>query len=184
MNYCTQCGSPVEQNIPDGDDRPRHVCTQCGFIHYQNPKMVVGCIPVWEDRILLAKRSIEPRYGKWTLPAGYLENGESVADGACRETREEANARVLNLKSFGLFNMPQINQIYFIFRSELANMNFGAGHESLDVRLFREEEIPWDGIAFKVIGRTLELFFEDRAGGSYSFHMEDIHFNRSVKDRS
>jgi ADP-ribose pyrophosphatase YjhB (NUDIX family) len=185
MKYCTQCGSRVKQEIPHGDDRLRDICTQCGFIHYHNPKMVVGCIPVWEEKILLVKRSIEPRYGKWTLPAGYLENGESVAEGAARETREEANARVSSLKPFALFNMPQINQIYFMFLSSLENTDFGAGHESLDARLYREEEIPWEKIAFKVIKRTMELFFENRsAGGEYPFHMEDIYFDRSVKERS
>ncbi len=170
--------------IPEGEDRLRHVCTQCGFIHYQNPKMVVGCIPVWKDKILLVKRSIEPRYGKWTLPAGYLENGESAADGASRETLEEANARVSDLKPFGMFNMPQINQIYFMFLSDLVDTDFGAGHESLEVRLYKEEEIPWDEIAFKVIKRTMELFFEDRSTGEFTFHMEDIYFDRSVKYRT
>ena len=184
VNFCTQCGSPTEQGIPEGDDRIRQICTKCGFIHYHNPKMVVGSIPTWEDKILLVKRAIEPCYGKWTLPAGYLENGESVVDGARRETREEANATLGDMTPFGMFNLTQINQIYFMFYSDLLSADFGAGHESLEVDLFTEDEIPWDEIAFKVIKLTLERFFEDRKANNFTFHMENLYFERSTKDRT
>ena len=184
INFCTQCGSPVDHVIPKDDDRLRFVCKNCGYIHYLNPKIVVGSIPIWEDKILLVKRSIDPCYGKWTLPAGYLENGESVKDGARRETREEANATLGEMHNFGLFNLTQINQIYFMFYSELLKTDFSAGHESLEASLFKEEEIPWDEIAFKVIRHTLELFFKDRASQNYSFHMENLYFDRSWKDRT
>ncbi len=184
INFCTQCGSEIKQEIPQGDDRERDVCSKCGFIHYFNPRLVVGTIPIWEDRILLVRRAIEPCYGKWTLPAGYLENGESVLDGALRETREEAHARIENLKSFALFNMTQINQIYYMFYGQLSDTDFKAGSESLEVKLVREKDIPWDDIAFKVIRITLERFFEDRSKGSFDYHMEDIFFERSIKYRS
>ncbi|MCG8339346.1 MAG: NUDIX hydrolase [Proteobacteria bacterium] len=184
MNFCTQCGSATKIEIPQGDDRERDVCTKCGFIHYFNPRLVVGTIPIWEDKILIVKRAIEPCYGRWTLPAGYLENGESVLDGALRETREEANARIENLQSFGLFNMTQINQIYYMFYGQLSDTNFDAGAESLEVKLVKEEDVPWDEIAFKVIRVTLERFFEDRRKGSFDYHMENIYFERSIKHRS
>ena len=184
INFCTQCGSATKIEIPQGDDRERDVCTKCGFIHYFNPRLVVGTIPIWEDKILIVKRAIEPCYGRWTLPAGYLENGESVLDGALRETREEANARIENLQSFGLFNMTQINQIYYMFYGQLSDTNFDAGAESLEVKLVKEEDVPWDEIAFKVIRVTLERFFEDRRKGSFDYHMENIYFERSIKYRS
>lgn len=181
MKHCTQCGSLVEMNVPAGDDRPRHVCTNCGFIHYHNPKLVVGTIPIWQDKILLVKRAIEPRLGKWTLPAGYLENGESVVDGARRETTEEAKADLGELTPFGVFNMTQIDQIYFMFYGKLNSTNFGPGTESLEAALFTEDEIPWDEMAFKVIHHTLKLFLQDRKNNHFTFHMEDIFFDRSKK---
>lgn len=178
IKFCTQCGSAVGQKIPEGDDRPRSVCLDCGHIQYHNPKLVVGSIPIWEDKILLVKRSIEPCYGKWTLPAGYLENGESVVDGARRETSEEANATLGEMHPFGLFNLTQIHQIYFMFYGKLLNTDFGAGHESLEVQLFKESEIPWNEIAFKVIHITLERYFADNAAQNLTFHMENIFFHR------
>lgn len=176
MNHCTKCGSPLTQSIPKGDDRPRYVCTNCGHIHYLNPRMVVGTIPVWENEILLVRRSIEPKYGLWTLPAGFLENGETVMEGARRESTEEANAKMGELIPFGLFNLTQVNQIYFMFRGNLQSTDFSPGYESLETRLFKEDEIPWDSLAFTVIRVTLEIFFKDRINGSYGFHMEDIYF--------
>lgn len=185
IHFCTQCGSKVHKSIPPGDDRERDVCSHCGFIHYSNPRLVVGTIPVWEDRILLAKRAIEPRYGKWTLPAGYLENGESILDGALRETREEVQAQLTDVRTFGVFNLTQISQIYYMFTGTLLNGEYGAGSESLEVELLREEEIPWDEIAFKVIRVTLERFFQDRKDGDgCSYHMENIIINRSFTKRS
>ncbi|MCU7806270.1 MAG: NUDIX hydrolase [Candidatus Thiodiazotropha sp. (ex Semelilucina semeliformis)] len=162
MKFCSQCGSAVEVNIPEGDNRPRHVCAACGTIHYQNPKIVVGCIPVWQEKVLLCRRAIEPRYGFWTVPAGFMENGETSQQGAARETLEEACARVDVEGLYTLFNLPHINQIYLLFRSRLLDLDFGAGTESLDVGLFEEHEIPWDEIAFPVVRETLRLYFKDR----------------------
>ncbi|MCU7797013.1 MAG: NUDIX hydrolase [Candidatus Thiodiazotropha sp. (ex Myrtea spinifera)] len=162
MKFCSQCGSTVEVNIPEGDNRPRHVCAACGTIHYQNPKIVVGCIPVWQEKVLLCRRAIEPRYGFWTVPAGFMENGETSQQGAARETLEEACARVDVEGLYTLFNLPHINQIYLLFRSRLLDLDFGAGAESLDVGLFEEHEIPWDEIAFPVVRETLRLYFKDR----------------------
>ena len=153
---------------------PRHVCDDCGTVHYQNPKIVAGCIPMWEDKILICKRAIDPRYGKWTLPAGFMENGETVVQAAMRETVEEARARVIDLELYGLFNIPHVNQVYIMFRGELEAPNFSSGPESLEVRLVTESEIPWGELAFPVIKRTLDLFLEDRRRGSFGNHMFDI----------
>jgi ADP-ribose pyrophosphatase YjhB (NUDIX family) len=167
MKYCSQCGAELEFKVPDGDDRPRFVCPECTSIHYQNPKMVVGCIPVWEDRILLCRRAIEPRYGYWTLPAGFMENGETSQEGAARETLEEANARVEVGRLYSLFNLPHIDQVYMLFRSRLLDLDFFPGKESLEVNLFREEEVPWGSIAFPVVQETLKLYFNDLNAGSF-----------------
>jgi ADP-ribose pyrophosphatase YjhB (NUDIX family) len=174
MNYCTDCGAELTQRIPPGDDRLRYVCDACGTVHYQNPKMVVGTIPIWHDKILLCRRAIEPRYGKWTLPAGYLENGETASEGACRETIEEAGAKLDSLVPYALLNLTFVNQIYVMFLGRLLDSEYQAGAESLDVRLFREEEIPWDELAFTVITETLRLYYKDLAKGTFSFHMGDI----------
>ena len=167
MNYCSQCGSQVSTRIPAGDDRQRFICDTCNTIHYQNPKMVVGCIPEWEDKILLCKRSIEPKYGKWTLPAGYLENGETIVDGAKRETVEEAGARVERLEPYALMSIAHINQIYLIFRARLVDTGFAPGKESLDVKLFSEDGIPWDDLAFIVVRETLQRYFKDKPNGIF-----------------
>ena len=167
MKYCSQCGAQLEFKVPEGDDRPRFVCPECASIHYQNPKMVVGCIPVWEDRILLCRRAIEPRYGLWTLPAGFMENGETSQQGAARETLEEANARVEVGGLYSLFNLPHIDQVYMLFRSQLLDLDFSPGKESLEVNLFREEEIPWEAIAFPVVQETLKLYFTDHKAGGF-----------------
>ena len=167
MNYCSECGNALEVNVPDGDNRPRHVCSSCGTIHYQNPKVVVGCIPVWEDQVLLCRRAIEPRYGLWTLPAGFMENGETSRQGAARETLEEACARVAVEGLYTLFDLPHINQVYLLYRSRLLDLEFAAGDESLEVALFREHEVPWDRIAFPVIAESLRLYFTDQAQGEF-----------------
>jgi ADP-ribose pyrophosphatase YjhB (NUDIX family) len=174
MKYCSQCGSEVSLQVPTGDNRPRYVCGACGTIHYQNPKMVVGCIPEWEDRILLCRRAIEPRYGLWTVPAGFMEQGETSQQGAARETLEEAHARVEVDALYSLFNLPHINQVYLIFRSRLLDLDFRPGAESLEVSLFDEAEVPWHQIAFPVIKETLGLYFRDRANGGFSMHSGDI----------
>jgi ADP-ribose pyrophosphatase YjhB (NUDIX family) len=174
MKFCTDCGTRVMLETPPGDDRKRFVCRSCGLIHYQNPKLVVGCIPEMEGRVLLCRRAIEPRYGKWTLPAGYLENGETVTMGAKREAFEEARATFADLEPYLLFNIRHINQIYLMFRGQLANGRYGSGHESLEVRLFEEAEIPWDDLAFGVIRATLSRYFQDRPTGIFDFHIGDI----------
>ena len=174
MNYCSHCGARVELRVPEGDTLPRHVCTSCGTVHYENPKMVVGCIPEWENRILLCRRAIEPRRGLWTLPAGFMENAETTAEGAQRETLEEANARVEILGLYALFNIPHINQVYMLFRARLLDLDFSAGAESLETRLFEENEIPWEEIAFVTVRRTLRHYFDDRRRGEFQFHMGTV----------
>jgi len=174
MNFCSNCGHSVTYLTPKGDDRSRFYCDSCGMIHYQNPNVVVGCIPELEEQILLCRRAIAPGYGKWTLPAGYLENGETVAAGAKRETFEEAHARVDILAPYALYNICHVNQIYLMFRARLKDDNFHAGSESLEVRLFRENDIPWKEIAFRVINATLLKYFDDRRSGRFSFYMDSI----------
>lgn len=175
MNYCSHCGNRLALSIPDGDDRARSVCGSCGRIHYQNPKLVVGCIPEWNGSILLCKRSIEPRYGMWTIPAGFLESGETVVEGAQREAHEEALARVDNLIPFALYNITFVDQIYLIFRARLIEGKYGVGSESLDAGLYSEKDIPWDQFAFTVVRETLKHYFADRESGTFRFHMGDIH---------
>ncbi len=174
MKYCSQCGSKGDYHIPAGDDRPRFVCAGCQTIHYDNPKLVVGCIPLWEQRILLCRRAIEPRYGKWTIPAGFLEIGETVQDGAKRETFEEAGARVEGLKPYALYNLSFVGQVYLIFLSHLIDGKFHAGHESIAVSLFEEHEIPWDEMAFPVIRKVLHQYFKDVSKERFNFHIGDI----------
>jgi ADP-ribose pyrophosphatase YjhB (NUDIX family) len=175
MKFCSECGSPdVAWRIPDGDTVPREVCGACGAIHYRNPKVVVGCLATWEDRVLLCRRAIEPRHGLWTLPAGFMENGETLAAGAARETIEEARARVDVGDLYTVISLPQISQVYVMFRSRLLDLDFGPGPESLEVRLFHEDEIPWDRIAFRTIARTLRTFFLDRRDGAFPLHVSAL----------
>jgi ADP-ribose pyrophosphatase YjhB (NUDIX family) len=174
MKFCSACGAQVSLRVPPGDSLARHVCDACGTIHYSNPKMVVGCIPEWEGRILLCKRAIEPRYGLWTLPAGFMENGESVADAARRETLEEAKARVQLAEMFSMLSVPHINQVHIFYRAQLLDLDFGPGEESLDVALFHEGEIPWRDLAFRTVSTTLRHYFEDRRNGGFRLHAGDI----------
>ena len=169
MKFCSNCGSEVALKIPPGDTLPRHVCDACGTIHYQNPKMIVGCIAEWEDRILLCRRAIEPRHGLWTVPAGFMENGETTAQGAARETLEEANARVEIGPLYAMYNIPYINQVYILFRARLLDLDFSAGTESLEVRLFDEAEVPWEQLAFATVRNTLTHYYGDRKAGEYRF---------------
>ena len=174
MKFCSECGNPVAQIIPAGDNRLRAVCSICQNIHYQNPKMVVGCLPQWEDKVLLCRRAIEPQYGKWTLPAGFMENGETTLQGALRETWEEAGAKVEILHLFTLYNLPHISQVYLMFRAQLLSLDFTPGEESLEVALFSEAEIPWNEIAFLTIEKTLRQYFDDRRKGEFGFHIGDV----------
>ncbi|MFW6093551.1 MAG: NUDIX hydrolase [Pseudomonadota bacterium] len=162
MKYCSACGQAVAYRVPSGDDRERYVCDHCDTIHYQNPRVVTGCLVTWEDRVLLCKRAIAPRRGFWTLPAGFLENGESTEAGAVRETWEEARADVILDDLYTLFSLPHISQIYMFYRARLERRAFAAGDESQAVELFREADVPWDELAFPVVKETLEHFFHDR----------------------
>ena len=174
MNFCPSCGSAVELRCPDDDDRLRHICVACGMIHYQNPKMVICSIPEWEDKILLCRRAIEPRHGLWTLPGGFMENGETTAEAAIRETLEEANARIAIGDLYSMYSLPYINQVHLLFRARLLDLDFAPGPESLEVGLFTEAEIPWDEIAFRPVKFSLEHYFADRRKGQFCFHMGEI----------
>ncbi|MBC2710571.1 MAG: NUDIX hydrolase [Desulfosarcina sp.] len=174
MNFCSQCGAPVVLKVPADDDRPRHVCPSCGTIHYQNPKLVVGCIPVWDDQILMCRRDIEPRKGYWTLPAGFLENGETAADGARRETLEETGATVADLTPYLMVDIVHIHQIYLMFRSRLLAPEFHPTRESSEVKLLRKNDIPWDDIAFKVVEKTLRYYLQDRPSDRFPFRIDKI----------
>jgi len=182
MKYCSDCAHPVSVQIPKDDTRERYVCEQCGIIHYQNPKVVVGAIPLWdqgkESQVLLCRRAIEPRYGYWTLPAGFMENNETTAEAAERETMEEAGARIEMQALFSLLNVAHVHQVHLFYRARLLDINYAAGPESLEVKLFTESEIPWDELAFPTVSHTLKFFFSDlaasRTGGKFGFHSLDI----------
>ena len=175
IKFCSQCGSEkIELRSPPGDDRTREVCGACGHIHYVNPKIVVGSIPVWGEQILLCKRAIEPRYGKWTLPAGFMEENETLAEGAKRETLEEAGARITIEKLYASYSLPEISQVYVLFLAKLDDLNYSAGIESLEVKLFSESEIPWQELAFATIGEALRRYLADRTEGVYAPHFADL----------
>ena len=174
MKFCSQCGAPVILRIPIGDNLLRYVCASCDTIHYQNPKIVAGCIPEWEGRILLCRRAIEPRYGLWTLPAGFMENSESAVTAAAREALEEANAVVENLQLYGLYSLLHVSQVYLMFRGQLKDGQASPGEESLEVGLFTEEESPWEEIAFTVVHETLRQYFTERQTGAFQLHVGDI----------
>lgn len=175
MKYCSTCGHPVGFLIPPGDNRPRAVCGNCGTVHYQNPRVVVGCVPEWEGRILLCRRAIEPRRGYWTTPAGYLENGESLQAGAARESLEEACARVEIGSLLAVVNVLHAHQVHVQFRARMLAPEFGASDESLEVALFGESEIPWADIAFPSIHFSLRRYLADRSHGDELLHFHDIH---------
>ncbi|MFA0813166.1 NUDIX hydrolase [Microbulbifer epialgicus] len=171
MKFCSQCGSnAVTFSIPKGDDRPRHLCSNCGAIHYINPRVIVGVLPYLNDRVMLCKRAIEPRQGLWTLPAGFMENGESSEEGALRESWEEARASIRVDGLYSVYDIPYINQVYLMYRGELTDTNFAPGPESLEVELFREEDVPWPEIAFPIMHKTLKHYFEDSKQGRYQLH--------------
>ena len=174
MKFCSNCGAAVALKVPPGDTLPRYVCDACNTIHYQNPRMVVGCIVEWEGQVLLCKRAIEPRYGMWTVPAGYMENGETLANGAMRETLEEANARVELGPLYAVYSIPHVSQVYILFRARLLDAGIKAGAETLEVRLCSEHEVPWEELAFATIRNALTHYFADRQNGDFSLHMGTI----------
>jgi ADP-ribose pyrophosphatase YjhB (NUDIX family) len=175
LKYCPACGAPLELRLPQDDHRERYVCTVCNTIHYQNPKLIIGAIPEWEDgRILLCRRAIEPRHGLWTLPAGFMENGETTTQAAARETLEEANARIEVQDLYAMYNLPYIDQVQLLFRARLLDLDFSPGVESLEVQLFGEDEMPWDALAFRAILYTLKHYFDDRKRGKFIFRNIDF----------
>lgn len=181
MNFCSHCGHAVELRVPDGDNLPRHVCPQCHTIHYKNPKIVAGCLPVWGERVLLCRRAINPQYGKWTLPAGFMENDETLEQAALREAAEEARANIELDHLYAVVSLPHINQVYMMFLGRLQDEGFAAGDETLEVRLFKEEEIPWQSLAFRTIQFTLERFFAERRSGEFTMHTHAIYGDRYPK---
>ena len=176
MKYCSTCGHPVEQRIPQGDNRHRYVCISCETIHYQNPRIVAGTVPVWKGRILLCRRAIEPRYGYWTLPAGFMENSETTLEAATRETREEALAEVTVDNLYTIIHVPHIDQVHMFYRATLISEDFGAGEEPLETQLFALEDIPWDELSFPTVRRTLELYVEDVRNEHFPVHVDDIRY--------
>lgn len=176
MKFCSSCGAAVSQKIPAGDNRLRYVCGQCETIHYQNPTIITGCIPVYGEQVLLCRRAIEPRLGFWTLPAGFLELNETVAEGAARETWEEAEAEVIVSQLYRVYNLAYIGQVYMMHIAELPNLKFAQStSESLEVRLFSEREIPWQDMAFRTVANTLRDYFDDRSNGrAFAVKVEDL----------
>ena len=179
MKFCQHCAGPITHHVPTGDDKPRFCCLQCDVVFYQNPNNIVGTLPVYGDKVLLCKRAIEPRLGKWTLPAGFMENGETTLAGAIRETAEEAKAIVQpqDCRLYTLFNLPYINQVYWFFLTELREPSFAAGIESLEVALFEEHEVPWDELAFAVVKITLQQYFEDRKSALFPVRMFNLEYS-------
>lgn len=174
IKFCSNCGAAVAQRIPPDDNRLRAVCEACGTIHYQNPKLVVGSLPVWQDQVLLCRRAIEPRSGYWTLPAGFMENGETLPEAAIRETLEEACARIELETFYTAISVPHISQVHVIYRARLLDLDFAAGSETLETRLFHEHEIPWNEIAFRTIALSLRHYFADRQTGIYPCHTAEL----------
>lgn len=172
--FCKLCGAPVQYRVPHDDNRERAVCERCGTVHYENPLNVVGTLPVWEDRVLLCRRNIEPRYGLWTLPAGFLELGETTAEGALRETDEEAGARIELQGLYTVLNVVRAGQVHLFYRARLLDTVFNPGPETIEAQLFAEHELPWDELAFRTVRTTLERYFEDRKSGQFAVHCADI----------
>jgi ADP-ribose pyrophosphatase YjhB (NUDIX family) len=174
IRYCRACGTAVAYRIPVDDNRERAVCPACATIHYENPLNVVGTVPVWGDQVLLCKRAIEPRFGLWTLPAGFLELGETTAEGAIRETVEEAGAQIELGALFTLLNVVRVGQVHLFYLATMTSKRLDPGSETLEARLFREDEVPWDQIAFRTVRETLQHFFADRRRSQFGFHCADI----------
>lgn len=174
IEHCQVCGTRVEYRIPDDDNRERAVCPACHHVHYVNPLNVVGTLPVWEDKVLLCRRNIEPRKGFWTLPAGFMELGESTEEGAARETDEEAGARIEMQGLYCVINVLTAGQVHFFYRARLLDTEFAPGPETIEAQLFSEKDIPWDELAFRTVRMTLEKFYTDRVTGQFAVHCADI----------
>ncbi|PYF79257.1 ADP-ribose pyrophosphatase YjhB (NUDIX family) [Marinomonas alcarazii] len=177
MRYCPQCGHAVNMTVPAGDNRLRAVCPSCEFIDYDNPRLITGTIPLYDGKILLCRRNIEPRLGFWTLPAGFMENQETTSEGALRETLEESGSVAICKQAFSMISIPHINQVHLFYIAELERDDFHATEESSEVALFALDEIPWDELAFSSVRKTIELFITDHKKGQYGFHEDTIHFN-------
>ena len=174
MKFCSDCGSVIEKRIPDGDNLERDCCTKCDSIFYSNPRVIVGTVPIKNNKVLLCKRAIQPRYGLWTLPAGFLENGETIEEGAFRETKEETNTEVKMGNLYAIFNIPQINQVYMLHLAEVINEDYCSTSESLEVKFFSESEIPWDDLAFPFVPTTLKNYFIDSKKDEYPLSTQTI----------
>ncbi len=173
IKHCKVCGGAAVYAVPADDNRERATCTVCATIHYENPINVVGTVPHWDDQVLLCRRNIEPRYGFWTLPAGFMEMGESTAEGAVRETIEEAGHIELQAL-FTVLNVVRVGQLHLYYRARLLDTEFDPGPETIEARLFREDQIPWDELAFRTVRETLKRYFEDRRLGRFVIHTADI----------
>jgi ADP-ribose pyrophosphatase YjhB (NUDIX family) len=180
MNFCSTCGSPVSLRNPEGDHLARYVCDACGVVHYQNPKLIVGCVPEHQGRILLCRRAIEPRLGFWTIPAGFMENGETTQEGAQRESLEEAQARVEIGSLLAVVHVLHADQVHVMFRANLPEPQFGPAPESLEVGLFSEDEIPWSDIAFRSVDFALRRYFEDRRRGVENHYFTTLDFRKAM----
>ncbi len=175
IKHCKQCGTAVVYRLPDdGDTKERAVCPHCNTVHYENPLNVVGTVPHWGDKVLLCKRNIEPRWGKWTLPAGFMELGETTTEGAARETEEEAGAQFEMEDLLTLLNVARVGQVHLFYRARLLSDTFNPGSETIEARLFSEDEIPWDEIAFRTVKETLDRYFADRRSGHFTIHQVNI----------
>ena len=174
MNFCSECGNKVKKKIPQGDNKLRFCCDNCNAIYYHNPKIIAGTVTVKGDEVLLCKRAIKPRYGLWTIPAGFLENKETIEKGSIRETKEETNAEVKTKSLYAIFDIPQIHQIYMLFLADLGNEKYGPTSESLEVNLFKEKDVPWKSLAFPFVPIILKYFFEDYRNNSFPLRIETI----------
>ena len=174
FKHCKACGAAATYLVPADDNRERAVCTVCANVHYENPLNVVGTLPVWGDQVLLCRRNIEPRHGFWTLPAGFMELGETAAEGALRETIEEAGARVEMQGLYSVLNLVRVGQLHLFYRARLLDTCFAPGPESIEVQLFDEADVPWDELAFRTVRETLKRYFEDRKQGRFDVYCSDI----------
>lgn len=174
IKHCRVCGNVASYRIPADDNRDRAVCTVCGEVHYENPLNVVGTVPVWDEQVLLCRRNIEPRYGLWTLPAGFMELGETTEQGALRETVEEAGAHIEMQGLFSMLNVVRVGQVHLFYRARLLDTRFDPGPETIEAKLFDERDVPWDQLAFRTVRETLMFYFADRAAGSFGLHFCDI----------